>query len=113
MASITALAMEEPKQVYLSTEIRNLLESHIEFLRKHPTTTFFGLEPHLIYKYRGDFYGLMIQANVPINYHWLMLRINGYTSPTNIDENRLYFIQPNFTFVEQIINAYRASKNVN
>lgn len=112
MPSINDLARSESSAFYYSRQVRTLLESHVQFLINHPDTTIFQVTPNLAYKYEGDLYGLLTTLSVPMNYHWIIMRMNGFTSPTEMPENKLAFLQPNFGVVEQIINIHRTARSI-
>lgn len=112
MPSINSLAMSESSAFYYSREVRTLLESHVQFLIRHPDTSIFQITPNLAYKYEGDLYGLLATLKVPMHYHWIIMRMNGFTSPTEMPENKIAFLQPSFAVVEQIINIHRTARSI-
>lgn len=112
MMSINSLAASEAAAFYYSREIKNMLESHVEFLKAHPETRIVPVAPNITYKYEGDFYGLLTTLKIPMQYHWIILRMNDFSSPTEMSENKIAFIQPSFNVVDQIINMYRTAKSV-
>lgn len=110
--SINNLGVSESSAFYYTDEIKALLESHVEFLKNHNETRIVQVSPHLTYKYEGDFYGLLMTLKIPPQYHWIIMRMNDYTSPTEMPENKIAFIQPGFNVIDQIINMHRTAKSV-
>lgn len=110
--SINSLSVGESHSYYYTNEIKALLESHVEFLKNHRETRIVQVAPHLIYKYEGDFYGLLLTLKIPPEYHWIIMRMNDYTSPTELSENKMAFLQPGFNVIDQIINMHRTSRSV-
>lgn len=110
--SINSLAVGESYSFYYTKEIKNLLESHLEFLKNHPESRVVQITPNIAYKYEGDFYGLLMTLRIPQQYHWITMRMNDLTSPTDMPENKIAFIQPSFDVVDQIISMYRTSRSI-
>lgn len=111
--SINNVANSESYGLYYKNEIRVLLESHVEFIKNHSSTTVERVMSSLTYKYEGDFYGLLMALKIPIEYHWITMRINGYSSPTEMSGEKIAFLKPDFTLIEQIINIHRSANSVN
>lgn len=106
---INSLAVTEASKVYYKPEIRNLLESHVQFIIDHPNTQVVNIANDIIYKYEGDFYGLLYILKVLPQYHWIVMRINGMTTPTDLNWNRLAILLPDYSLIDTIISMYRAS----
>lgn len=110
--AINNLAVGEGSSFYYTREIKTLLESHLDFLIKSDQSTVFQLTPNIAYKYEGDLYGLLTTIKIPLQYHWLIMRMNGYSSPHELPGNKLGILQPNYSMVDQIINMYRTAKSI-
>ena len=60
---------------------RNIIESHLKYLREHLNTQSIRLDPHIEYEYAGDFYGLLQAMGYPHDIQWILMRVNGLHSP--------------------------------
>lgn len=109
---VHALARSYNNQTFFSDDIRNQLEMHMHYLRKHPSTRQFAVEDVEAQKYEGDMYGLMLQYKIPIELHWLSMRISGFTHPNQTDLNLKYFLVPDSTVVERIVEKHRQVNNL-
>lgn len=110
--SINKLAVSESSSFYYSREIKTLLESHVGLLIKSDETSLMELLPSIVYKYEGDLYGLLTVLKIPLQYHWIIMRMNGYSSPNQLPHNKYALLRPSFAMIDQIINMYRSSKSI-
>ena len=69
--------------IFYSRKYRQMIEDHINFLRKNKTVTVVSLDPMVSFKYLADFYGLLFYLTVPMQYHYAVLRLNGYKNPSD------------------------------
>lgn len=68
--------------VYYNDEYIKFIEDNIRFFNNPTDLKLIPVEPAKAYKYEGDFYGLLSHLNIPLHHHYLMMRLNGYDSPT-------------------------------
>jgi hypothetical protein len=61
------------------------------------------------YKYAGDFYGILNNYQIPLQYHPIILRMNGFTDPTDYDTTITTILIPNFSDIDQIANTYSST----
>lgn len=90
---------------YYSAPFRDVIEQHLPFLIATNTHDL-AVEPHLAYKYRSDFYGLLRYLGVTPHMWWPTLRVNGMTSPTEYDEEKLTVLIPDFNEIEKLRTTY-------
>lgn len=109
---VHALARPYDNKTFFSNDIRNQLELHMQFLRNHPATRQFAVEDVEAQKYEGDMYGLLLQYAIPIELHWLSMRLTGFTHPNQTDLKLRYFLVPDLGVVEQIVEKYRQVNNL-
>lgn len=89
-------------QVYFSSSFRIVLDDHINFLKNHPETISIQVSPIEALKYVGDLSGLLFTKNVNVNLHWVIMRMNGFTSPADTDGNVSNLIIPSESVVERL-----------
>jgi hypothetical protein len=109
---VHALARPYNSNSFFSEDVRNQLEIHMHYLRNHPATRQFAVEEVEAQKYEGDMYGLLLQYNIPIDLHWLSMRVSGFTHPNQTDLNLRYFLTPDLSVVEQIVEKHRQVNNL-
>lgn len=72
---------------YFTSEYIQLVEDHLTFFSNNNRNTFLDFTEQQGYKFEGDFYGLLIDLNVPKKYHYLVLRMNGLDSSSDFSGN--------------------------
>lgn len=91
----------ENDPLYLAT-----LESHLSYLKKMDTAVTNSITPRQSYKYEGDFYGLLSDMRIDKSYHYIILRMNNYTSPTDYKGEVKDIVIPDLAEVDLIKNIY-------
>ncbi len=74
---------------YFTKEYQAIIETHLLYLNNERFVEIKQIAPYLSLKYKGDFYGLLLELKLDRLSHYATLRINGLTSPLNYngDEN--------------------------
>lgn len=111
--SISNQMIDEGPEIHYSRSFRNTLETHLKYLREHPDSDYLPVEAHIAHKYQADFYGLLRHYRVAEEIHWLILRLNGYTSPTQYDSDLFNILVPSNDAVLNIRKAFRTSNKSN
>jgi hypothetical protein len=110
--SINDLLIDMGPDIYYDPNFRNVLEDHMTFLRTHPKTALFTLTPDEAYQWRGDLFGLLLAKNRPAQFHWLIMRLNNYTSPTQFKQDTIGLIEPDYTVVDKIRQSNNSSGRI-
>jgi hypothetical protein len=96
---------------YYDGDFLILLESHLTYFLNNKITGTLVVEPAIAMKYRGDLYGMLKEIGIPSKYHYMVMRINGYTSGADYKGDKMEFLQPDFTEIDllkQIFNTQSA-----
>lgn len=99
-----------PERVVLEQDYYVLTETHLQFLRNHPSTATVSVTPQTAAKYQGDFYGLLKHLNIGKN-HYLILRMNQLYSPLDYHSEHLFLKIPESNTVERYMAIYRSVEN--
>lgn len=83
------------------------LESMMDLIHQDPGVNILSIEPTLGLRYQGDFYGLLVANQIPAKYHWIIMRLNNMTSPTEYTGEVLSIIVPGYDFVEDNLVVFR------
>lgn len=76
--------MKKPRNsIYFDPVFRNMVEQHLSVLRYHPEVALDEISPDQVFRFRGDFFGLLQQKNIDPSLHWIYLRVNNLLSPTD------------------------------
>lgn len=70
----------DSKNIFYQPKFRAILEDHLDILRQSGVTIN-DIPLDLYWQYEGNFYGYLVHLNIPIEWHWLMLRVNGMHNP--------------------------------
>jgi hypothetical protein len=85
---------------YTSTIARQVIEDHMEYIRK--TSTLAEVSGVLSNKYQTNLYGLYQALNISKSLWWITTRVNRFTYETKLSD--LTFIAvPNYNEVEKLI----------
>lgn len=79
--TVNELAHPAGDAVFYEPGFRTVIETHLPLLRNSPDTRRQEISADKIHQYEGDFYGLLAEQGVPLELHWLHLRVNGFESP--------------------------------
>ena len=112
MFSISTLQVRVSKAAITSSGFRNLIEDHILFLRSHRTIMLIPVDQQLVYKFTGDFYGLLNALKINPDIWWVTLRINNFKSTLDYsgDLQNIYIIPEEIIY--EMLTKYLNSSNV-
>jgi hypothetical protein len=111
--SLANLMINEGPAIYYDPAFRNVLEDHMNYLRKHPSTEVVQVEDGQAFFYTNDFYGLTRALLIPPELQWVMLRMNNMKSPIDYKEDRTLLLRPNQTVVDFIRQSYTSTNRTN
>lgn len=109
---IHSLMRSSGPSVYYSEEFRRMIESHLLFLQTHPDTQQIALEPHMVYKYEHDLFGLLGELNVPPQYHWIIMRMNGFTNPIDLTQETEILLLPSLSVINNLQKVHSTTTQI-
>lgn len=92
--------------LFYTAKFRAVLEDHFSIFKNHPDTQYLTIEPGAAHRFEYDFYGLLTNINIDRKYHWIILRLLGFTSPMEVTAELRVIMIPSNAFVETIKNQY-------
>ena len=92
---------------YLSEGFKRLLEDHIPYI-KSTRLQAYAITEEQNERAVGDFYSLLLEEKVPIELHWITLRINDMTTPADYKGNYAQFAVPAISTISSLLQKYRA-----
>lgn len=104
---IDKLAVNEGPAIYYRDSFHAVIEDHLAFLRSHEDTTIMDLQPNEAYRWTADLFGFLNSKGVPSYLHWTVMRMNGMTSPTEMDENVRTLMVPSVKIMTTLVNIQR------
>lgn len=105
---IKPLASRLPNEgpaVYYSAPFRDVIEQHLTYLIASNTHEL-AVDPHIAFKYKADFYGLLQYLGVAPQMWWVVLRVNNMTTPADYTEEMLSILIPDFNEIEKLRTSY-------
>lgn len=111
--SINDLSSGTDQSVYYDPDFRNVLEDHITYLKLVQTTTTREIPPGYAARYRGNFYMFLQSQGIQQYMHWVIMRMNDMTSPTQFDESMTTYLIPDVTTLSQIRSYDQTSRQLN
>lgn len=94
--------------LFYDASMRRTFEIYLGWLKTHPETTAHAVDPHTVYKYEGDFYGLLNMLDIAPELHWLVLRINDLTNPMDFPQDIGEILVPDYRVISRILQRHRA-----
>ncbi len=98
--------------IYYSEDFRIVLETHMEWLKKHSTTVSRHVQPNEADKFEGDLSGYLINVNIERYLHWVIMRMNGMFSNTDFHVGFTVLLLPDPNTLDEIRQLYMTSHRV-
>lgn len=95
---------------FYSREFRHNLELHLDYLRQNAPMAPMAITEQLAYKYEGDMYGAMAELGIRSHMHWIVLRLNGFTSPTQLLSAAGVLMVPEEATITRLLNMLNTKK---
>lgn len=111
--SVTDLIPSNISDDFFDSGFQAMLEYHIPYLINHQNTTFITAEPALALQYRGDFSGLLLAKNLPLEFHWITMRCNGLNSNHEFNETMTEIVVPPLEELKQLQQIWASNNNLN
>lgn len=92
--------------VYYDPSWLRTMESMLDQIAARSDNSLIDIEPTMGLRYQGDLYGLLMVKQISPEYHWVIMRANGYTSPEEYDGTRLRLLRPSDAFVEENMTLF-------
>jgi hypothetical protein len=108
--TLDQLMVPDGPAAYYNPGMMNVFEDHMNYLRTHPLTQYKEVDPALAYQYEYDLKGLFQKMNISQHLHYIVLRMNGYTTFNDKLGDALLLMVPNPDEIDRIKQSY-TSKN--
>ena len=108
--NIDNLMFQAGSDIYYDPAFRNVLEDHMTVLRNSPNTTTQTVPQMSAYVFEYDFFGLLATFNIPPYLHWLTMRMNKMTSPSENRASLTTFLSPDPEEVDKIRGSYTSTR---
>ena len=109
---IDTIMINPGPSIYYDDDFRRVLEDHLSLLKKDPSTSVLNIAPQKAYKYEFDLYGLLSDYNIQPQLHWLAMRLNGMTSPTDATKDITSLLIPDTNVVDRIRQSHMTTRRI-
>lgn len=113
MSALDKLRIDSPDAYTLTDDYNTFIESMVTFYRTHSLTRAINISPEDGYIYQFDLTGFLIDSGVQLEDHQLIMRVNGISSTTDIDENIRILLIPDKDLVTRMKMVYRTRLTAN
>ncbi len=108
--SINNLSTNEDSAAYYNPKFCRIIEGYLPYIRNNADNKILPIDPHDLYKYEGDFYGLLDAMDVSRKLHWITLRVNNLTNPTEFGDSLQVIIVPSTQLISNILQKFTTLK---
>ena len=109
---IDTLMLDPGSAIYYDDDFRRVLEDHMTVLRTAQSTRVLNILQADAYKYEYDLYSLLLQYAVPAYMHWIVMRVNNMTAPTDATRTITSLLYPNATLINQIRQSHLSVRRI-
>lgn len=91
--------------IYYTDKFRQMVEDHMLIIKQMDTTslkTITETDWAVLNRFVGDFYGFLNALNYPPQYHWAIMRINGYRSRFDLTLDLTSLLLPDWEFIDKL-----------
>lgn len=109
---IDSLMQDDGASIYYDEDFRNVLEDHMTYLRALSSTTTLALDVGKVYKYEHDLFGLLADYGIPMQLHWVVMRLNKMSTPTDLRQDQTALLIPDASVVDKIRQSHMSSRKL-
>lgn len=106
---IDARAISAGDTFYYSDAFKTFVETHLTFLRDHPTTEQLVIEPETAHLYQYDLNMFLLSRGVRFNEHYLIMRVNNMSGAHQFTPETTRLLIPNEAIVAELVRLFRTS----
>lgn len=107
--AINTLMFNPGPAEYYTDAFRQVLEDHMAFLRTNQGTTIRNVTPQNVWENEQDLFGFLQSINLAPQFHWVVMRMNNMTSPTQFVKGVSQLLMPPINLLEQLRSAFLTS----
>lgn len=105
MSDILSTIDNSGPSIYYTASFRRMLEDHLLVMRSMTTNTIRQITEDnwaSLNRYVGDFYGFLTELGYSRQYHWTILRLNGFRSRFELNLGLQQLILPDWDYVDKL-----------
>lgn len=95
------------KPIYYTDHYRQLVENHLLMLRSDDAAMTVTVPTDVAYVSNADFFSVLNSFDVPEHLHWTIMRVNGYSSPTQYRTSVTEILIPSDITLERLLAVHQ------
>lgn len=103
---LVTLMRNDGPPVFYQAGFRRVIEDHLSNLRNSRGSNTLNIESNMAYAFEFNLYGVLTHYQIPGYLHWIMMRVNGMTSPDEYQASMTSLIHPDTELVEKYRSTY-------
>ena len=112
MMKLNELMVDDGDFIYYHPQMRNVFEDNMDYLRNHSSTRLQVVSEGLAYTFQNDLQGLFTALKIPSQLHYVVMRMNYFTTFTSSVTDTLTLLIPNADEVSQIVQSNNATNRI-
>lgn len=93
-------------EAFYRRDFIQVLDSHLEYLKTAGNVQRLEIPTAMLGNYRGDYYAVLWGLNIPLQYHRIIMHVNGYHSPTDYSGDPGTVLVPDLAVIDALLGVY-------
>lgn len=110
--SIESLASTPAGDIFDNPDFRRVIEDHLSWLITHPNNISKAVTAHIADVYDFDWVGLLTELRIPQDLHFVVIRMNGGNSLTDVPSDLRALIVPDLAVIQNLVTLMSSSKKI-
>lgn len=98
--------------IFYDEGFRRVVEDHLEYLRNNSTTKVLNVTADDAATYEYDLYTYLLSLNIEKQFHWIVLRVNYFKTPSEFGPETTRLLIPDTTVLELLRRRYVTSHSI-
>jgi hypothetical protein len=103
---INGLMRESGDAIHYTSSFRNVIEDHLQWLKQQAGTSVVQVTAMQAHKYEFDAAGLYNELSIPAYMHWVVSRMNGLKSLTEVPAELTQLIVPSSDDISRLASVH-------
>lgn len=95
------------KPIYYTDHYRQLVENHLPLIRNDTSALTVTIPTDVAFVCNADFFSVLNHFDVPEHLHWTIMRVNGYSSPTQYRTHVTEILIPSDALLERLLSVHQ------
>lgn len=110
--SLEKLAKNPAADIFDDPNFRKIIEDHLTWLINHPNNSSKQVTAHQVEVYDFDWIGLLQELNIPSDLHYVIIRMNGGISLTDLPSDLRALKIPDYAVIQNLVTLNSSTKKI-